>query len=392
MEIVNYIGYGSQNSRKSFKNDTENVFSIVQKKVEKIFLKSKEKASLPEIDFSGFLAFVGKNVKLFSLIIAGTVSLIALVILIVSGTAYFQSHTGPLVLEEEISAGESDFPVLNKSMELFALESFSAGDNSAAGESKDSEFEIAKLFAQPVTFTNYKVQSGDTISGISKKFGLSNISTLIAVNSIENAREVRVGQVLKVPSCDGLFYSVEKGNSIASIAAKFGVSATELLDVNEIESSELKVGQKLFIPGAVMDSKKLQEAMGELFKSPLLAKYRLTSRFGPRVDPISGVHRSHTGVDMACPTGTPIYACASGTVQISGFHPTYGNYVIIKHANGYQTLYAHMSKIQAPKKGSWVRQGEKIGLVGSTGYSTGPHLHLTVYKNSKLVDPFSIIK
>ena len=94
---------------------------------------------------------------------------------------------------------------------------------------------------------------------------------------------------------------------------------------------------------------------------------------------------------MACPTGTPIYASMSGTVQVAGWHNSYGNYVIIKHKDGYQTLYGHMSKILTTK-GEKVTQGQKIGLVGSTGYSTGPHLHFTVYKNGTLVDPLTLLK
>jgi murein DD-endopeptidase MepM/ murein hydrolase activator NlpD len=93
---------------------------------------------------------------------------------------------------------------------------------------------------------------------------------------------------------------------------------------------------------------------------------------------------------MACPTGTPILAAMSGKVTTTGINRVYGNYVIIDHGNGYQTLYAHMSKIIA-SKGQWVSQGTRIGLVGSTGYSTGPHLHFTVYKNGNTINPMSVL-
>ena len=81
----------------------------------------------------------------------------------------------------------------------------------------------------------------------------------------------------------------------------------------------------------------------------------------------------------------------NGTVAAAGFHKIYGNYVIIRHFDGYQTLYAHMSKIHV-SKGDEVSVGTKIGLVGSTGYSTGPHLHFSVYKNGRLVDPATVLK
>ena len=94
---------------------------------------------------------------------------------------------------------------------------------------------------------------------------------------------------------------------------------------------------------------------------------------------------------MACATGTPIYASKSGTVMFTGWSSIYGYHVILKHSDGYQTLYGHMSKIIA-KKGQTVNQDTKIGLVGNTGYSTGSHLHFTVYKNSVPVDPFTVLK
>ncbi|MBQ5432404.1 MAG: M23 family metallopeptidase, partial [Treponema sp.] len=108
-------------------------------------------------------------------------------------------------------------------------------------------------------------------------------------------------------------------------------------------------------------------------------------------DPFTGIKQHHTGIDMACPTGTPIKAAKSGKVSFTGYSNVYGKYVIVTHADGYQTLYGHMSRITT-KKGQVVDQGSQLGLVGSTGYSTGPHLHLSVYKNGKLIDPLSVLK
>ncbi len=253
------------------------------------------------------------------------------------------------------------------------------------------EIDVSKLIGQPVRYQDYKVQPGDTISGISKKFGLRNISTLIAVNGISNVRQVYSGQKLKIPSMDGLVYTVKSGNSLAGISAKFGVTLEDIVDVNELESGNLSAGQKLFIPGAKLDSETLKDAMGERFKIPLYVKYKISSHFGPRIDPIKNVKSNHTGTDFACPTGTPIHSVAAGTVSYVGESRVFGLYVIITHSGGYQTLYAHMSKITA-KKGQQVGQGTIIGLVGSTGYSTGPHLHLSAFKNGRLINPLSLIK
>ncbi|MBQ1949478.1 MAG: M23 family metallopeptidase [Treponema sp.] len=307
-------------------------------------------------------------------------------------SVYTYTQTFPSGIELKDSY-EAEFELLTKAMTTFALED--SRDYDSDGNLLDagsvSEKDMEKLFRQPVKFQTYKVQPGDTISGITKKFGLKNISTLIAVNDIGNVRTLCAGQKLKIPSLDGLFYTVEKGNSLAGLSSKFGVTMEDLLDVNDLDSASLSVGQSIFIPGAKLDGNKLQQAMGELFKCPVQGKYRLTSLFGPRMDPFTGARSNHTGIDMACPTGTPIVASSTGTVVFTGVSPVFGNYVIIRHSNGYQSLYGHMSKILA-HKGQWVSQGTRIGLAGSTGYSTGPHLHFTVYKNGKLVDPLSLIK
>ena len=115
---------------------------------------------------------------------------------------------------------------------------------------------------------------------------------------------------------------------------------------------------------------------------PLPGYYRLTSLFGYRIHPITGKAHSHTGIDIPAPGGTPIQACKSGQVVTSAYHYSYGNYVVIDHGNGNSTLYAHMSSRA-------VSQGQTIGYVGTTGSSTGNHLHLEVRDNYTRVDPES---
>ncbi|MBO4386757.1 MAG: M23 family metallopeptidase [Treponema sp.] len=297
------------------------------------------------------------------------------------------------------SAKELDY--LDLAMSSFALSNSTCFDSEgnvvffgSGGEeslSQQQDLPEAVPFKQKVSFKSYTVQQGDTISSVCQKFGLKNISTLIAVNNISNVRSLRSGQKLTVPSLDGLNYTVASGDTIEGLSAKYNVSVEDLLDVNDLASSLLQKGQELFIPGAKMDSLSLRRAMGEIFVYPITAKWRLTSRFGYRPDPFTGVKQHHTGIDMACPTGTPVKAAKSGTVSFTGYSNVYGKYVIVTHADGYQTLYGHMSRITS-KKGQIVDQGSQLGLVGSTGYSTGPHLHLSVYKNGKLIDPLSVLK
>ena len=297
------------------------------------------------------------------------------------------------------SAKELDY--LDLAMSSFALSNSTCFDSEgnvvffgSGGEeslSQQKDLPEAVPFKQKVSFKSYTVQQGDTISSVCQKFGLKNISTLIAVNNISNVRSLRSGQKLTVPSLDGLNYTVASGDTIEGLSAKYNVSVEDLLDVNDLASSLLQKGQELFIPGAKMDSLSLRRAMGEIFVYPITAKWRLTSRFGYRPDPFTGVKQHHTGIDMACPTGTSVKAAKSGTVSFTGYSNVYGKYVIVTHADGYQTLYGHMSRITS-KKGQIVDQGSQLGLVGSTGYSTGPHLHLSVYKNGKLIDPLSVLK
>lgn len=123
-----------------------------------------------------------------------------------------------------------------------------------------------------------------------------------------------------------------------------------------------------------------------LMKTPINGA-RISSRFGKRRHPISGFTRLHKGTDFAAPTGTPIYAAGNGVVERASRYGGYGHYIRIRHAKGYKTAYAHLSRYGSGiKSGRSVRQGQVIGYVGSTGASTGPHLHYEVYKNGKAVD------
>lgn len=298
---------------------------------------------------------------------------------------YNENHIGPLTFNNTDS---SELDAISRIMSSFLMDGGVQVDENGnvIGDGTPSV-----VLAEPVSYQTYKVQAGDTIGGIARKFGLSNISTLISVNKISNVRSIYVGQKLSIPSADGIIYTVKKGDSLNSIAEKNSIKAEAIIDVNDLTSEVLSAGQELFLPGVGLDAKTLKNAMGDLFRIPIRASFRWSSPYGYRTDPIKNVRAFHTGTDLACPTGTPIYAAMSGTVSYTGVSSVFGNYVIVNHNNGYQTLYAHMSKILV-KKGQSVNQDTKVGLVGSTGYSTGPHLHFTVYKNGKIVDPMTVLK
>ena len=411
MEIINYVQEASfkrdyklptffQKKERNKKSSvlvsdkffTESINENMPKSASFIAKEVKTKISVRSI-----LKSIGRSVTDFQKYVAKNIKKIVIstsVLVIVSAGCYCTyivlnhkiNHTGPLAFETENTI---DIENLNKLMAAFALEGTVEYDDS--GALLDTADFIPQVFTQPVSYKNYTVKSGDTISGITKKFGLRNLSTLISINDIGNVRQLAAGQKLKIPSIDGVIYTVKSGDTLDNIISKNNISLEAMLDVNDLSSKELQVGQQLFLPGVALDSMTLRNAMGDLFKMPIAAPFRWTSMYGPRIDPIAGHESFHTGVDMACPTGTPILASMSGRVTKTGVTRVYGNYVIIDHGNGYQTLYAHMSKIIA-KEGQWVNQGTRIGLVGSTGYSTGPHLHFTVYKNGQLIDPMSVLK
>ncbi len=243
-----------------------------------------------------------------------------------------------------------------------------------------------------VTYQTYRVKSGDMIGFIADAFDVTQ-DTIISVNNIKQSRLIQPGQYLKIPSMAGIIYTVKKnGETPVTIAEKYKVNAEKCASANYVSlDTELKAGTSLFVPDAELDWATRQEINGDLFKKPLHARYWLSSNYGWRDSPFNAGSRTfHGGIDMAVAQGTPIYAALDGTVTAVGYNATYGNYVIITHHSGYKTLYGHM-KSTACRKGNFVYTNTVIGYVGSTGMSTGPHLHFTVYKNGKTINPMTVL-
>jgi murein DD-endopeptidase MepM/ murein hydrolase activator NlpD len=234
---------------------------------------------------------------------------------------------------------------------------------------------------------SYRVAKGDTVSKIAAARSVS-MDAVIASNGIANVRRLREGQTLRIPNMDGIPYTVKRGDTLAKISAAMGAPLAAILDANDLQSDTLSAAQVLFIPGARMPKEELKLALGELFIYPI--RGRMTSPYGWRNDPISGVRRYHAALDLASPTGTAVKAAMDGRIATVGYNSVYGNYIIISHSRGFQTLYGHLSATSV-KQGAYVNQGGKIGAVGSTGYSTGPHLHFAVYKNGKAVNPLEYL-
>jgi murein DD-endopeptidase MepM/ murein hydrolase activator NlpD len=239
-----------------------------------------------------------------------------------------------------------------------------------------------------LTFSSYTLEKGDIIGNIAAWAGL-NTDTLISVNNIKNTRLMQIGQVIRIPNQDGIYYTVKKGDTLEDIAIKYKTTASHIRTVNELFSDTLASNASLFIPGAKMDWIDRQEINGDLFIWPC-AGY-ISSAYGYRVSPFADTRQFHSGLDIGAPVGSPVKAAMSGRVAQIGNDDTFGNYVLISHHSGYRTFYAHMSVVRV-KAGAYVGTGERIGEVGTTGLSTGPHLHFTVYKNGVTVNPRSLMK
>jgi len=262
---------------------------------------------------------------------------------------------------------------------------------------EETPLDLTEMFA----WTPYQVKTGDTISGIATRFSLS-AGSIIAFNNITEAWNIRAGKELKIPNMDGIPYTVGKNDSISKIAVKMKVPQNAILDANNLLSDTILPGQVLFIPGAQMDANEFNRAFrrdaGRRADTPIIfpvgGKITVTSGYGWREDPVRpvpGEKRFHRGVDFIGKMGDPIKAAMKGTVLHIDNNPNLGNFIILKHDNGFQTLYAHLSAYSV-KAGDTISQGQEIGKIGATGYTTGPHLHFEVFRNGNRVDPLDLYK
>lgn len=215
----------------------------------------------------------------------------------------------------------------------------------------------------PLRFVRYRVRRGDDFFSV---MGLvsQNMDTLASVNDIINPNALRVGTVLRIPNARGLVAHGGRGK----LARHFQLPESRLI--------ALRHGW--FVPGHRFTKEERDYFLGNGFLPPL--RGRLTSGFGLRRDPFTQQAVFHGGVDIGAAHGTLVHASREGRVVFSGWSGGYGRLVILEHRYGYRTYYGHLSSV-AVGRGARVRAGQQIGRVGSTGRSTGPHLHFEVRKN-----------
>lgn len=218
-------------------------------------------------------------------------------------------------------------------------------------------------------------------------FGVS-VNTIVWANGLGSARDVHPGDTLVILPVSGVERTVVKGDTLASLAKKYNADTTEIAEYNGLDASApLSVGSTIIIPGGEIAAAPKTRGSGttRIIKEPYLggsgaaqAGYYVNPVPGGRIT--QGIH-GWNAVDIGAARGTPVRAAADGVVIITrnngAWNGGYGNYVVISHANGSETLYAHMTHaIVSPGQG--VSEGQVIGYVGTTGLATGPHLHFEV--------------
>lgn len=258
----------------------------------------------------------------------------------------------------------------------------------------------------------YVVESGDTLSGIADKFGIS-IATILWENKLTVRDFIKPGQKLTILPASGITYKVKSGDTIAKIAAGNGVDPKDIKSWNNIsDETAVAIGALLFIPGGKIVPPPAPKPKPKPVASPLKVFVKppaaIDSGTTDMAWPADTRHISqpygiwsrvsggiHSGVDLAAATGTAIYAADDGIVTHAGCAKScktgYGNYVDIDHGNGIMTRYGHASKVLV-SVGEQVRRGQVIMLMGSTGRSTGPHLHFEVRLNGRYTNPLPYIR
>ena len=254
------------------------------------------------------------------------------------------------------------------------------------------------VFAQRTTGVNFNVteQKHETTRQVLRYEGVIQSSLFQSGISAGIPTQVRIDMIRAMSYDVDCQREIQPGDGFEAVFERFiDKKGTPIQDGNLLYASMTLKGNTIAIYRHTDSSgdSAYYNAKGESVRKALLRTpvdgARISSGFGVRRHPILGYSKAHKGVDFAVPTGTPIMAAGDATVAEAGWKGSFGNYVRLQHTPQYSTAYAHMSKI-AVKKGAKIRQGQTVGYVGSTGRSTGPHLHYEILSNGSQVNPLGV--
>ena len=288
----------------------------------------------------------------------------------------------------------------------------------------------------------YKVKKKDTIPAIAKRYGIKQ-DTILMNNKDALNNKMKVGDTITFPSIDGLYYKLEKNDTLAKIAKKYGISVVDIVDYNNINPKRLKAGSTIFLKGVTLQKYKdvegrliaNQQAKEDKKKNKNKEKEKekekpenppkgtkgsppppppednddggrsaaysgagfaypvryagVSSPFGNRYHPVLKRYILHPGVDLVAKY-VPLRAAKAGVVTFAGNMSGYGKIIIIRHDNGYETRYAHLSVIST-NVGEHVNQGDLIGKTGNSGRTTGAHLHFEIRQNGVPKNPMKYL-
>jgi len=241
----------------------------------------------------------------------------------------------------------------------------------------------------------YIVKPGESINSLGSDFGITALTIKHANNLLSNT--LKVGQELRIPPIDGLFVTVKRNDTLSTIANRYGVDVDDIVQYNNIsKDNSIFAGNELLIPGAIISTSSNQaySKSGNIS----VPSFNPVAYSGKFVWPTSvpthylsqGYHAWHRAIDLPRTNGWGIYASAPGIVQTRSARGGYGNLIIVNHGNGWSTYYAHLSEYKV-QSGQYVEQGQLIDIIGTTGRSTGPHLHFEIRQNSVPLNPLSYL-
>ena len=297
---------------------------------------------------------------------------------------------GPVLISETFS-GLGDDPWQDSTY---------GGPSTVLSAATSAEMETATLVSiKPRAETaEYEVQPGDTISSIAEKFGVS-IDTIRWANNLSSIKAIKTGKTLKILPVSGIAHKVSHGETVYSVAKKYSVDAQAIVNwpYNSYANDEtfaLAAGQELIVPDGIMPKAKPSQPRPSYYA--YTAQAGAVTGTGAFVWPAGGritqgFRWYHKGIDIANRASLGILAADGGTVTFTGWRSGYGQTVIVDHGNGFSTLYAHCNQLYV-SPGQAVSQGQSIAQMGATGRATGIHLHFEIRKNGVAQDPMGYLK